>query len=82
MKGAQTPKQNEDSSLSEAKSKKESHSAFAGTTSKEDSHSNHGSLIQTTISTLFKKVEKKVTLFFVFFTLILRIMICQYLLCS
>lgn len=69
MKGAQTPKQNEDSSLSEAKSEKESHSALAGTTSKEDSHSNHGSLIQTTISTLFKKVEKKVSFFFFFLLL-------------
>lgn len=46
--------------MSEAKSKKQSHSAFSVTTSKEDSHSNHGSLVQATISTLFKKVEMKV----------------------
>ncbi|PQQ02845.1 DNA-binding protein RHL1 [Prunus yedoensis var. nudiflora] len=45
--------------LSEAKSKKHSHSTFAVTTSVEDSHRNHSSLIQATISTLFKKVEKK-----------------------
>ncbi|CAL2262573.1 unnamed protein product [Prunus armeniaca] len=59
VKGAQIPKQNQESSVSEAKSKKQSHSAFAVTTSVEDSHRNHSSLIQATISTLFKKVEKK-----------------------
>lgn len=34
-------------------------SAMAVTKSKEVSHSNHSSLVQTTISTLFKKVEEK-----------------------
>ncbi|BFG35228.1 hypothetical protein CerSpe_215020 [Prunus speciosa] len=58
VKGAQIPKQNQESSVSEAKSKKQSHSTFAVTTSVEDSHRNHSSLIQA-ISTLFKKVEKK-----------------------
>lgn len=60
MKGAQIPEQNQESSMSEAKSKKQSHSAFSVTISKEDSRSNHGPLVQATISTLFKKVEKKV----------------------
>ncbi|KAL6281793.1 hypothetical protein ACE6H2_018674 [Prunus campanulata] len=59
VKGAQIPKQNQESPVSEAKSKKHSHSTFAVTTSVEDSHRNHSSLIQATISTLFKKVEKK-----------------------
>lgn len=55
MKGAQISEQNQESTVSEAKSKKQSHSAF-----KEDSHSNPGPLVQATISTLFKKAEKKV----------------------
>ncbi|KAL6291706.1 hypothetical protein ACE6H2_009216 [Prunus campanulata] len=38
VKGAQIPKQNQESSVSEAKSKKQSHSAFAVITSVEDSH--------------------------------------------
>ncbi|KAI5347248.1 PREDICTED: DNA-binding RHL1 [Prunus dulcis] len=38
VKGAQIPKQNQESCVSEAKSKKQSHSAFAVTTSVEDSH--------------------------------------------
>ena len=54
--------QNPESSLSEAKSKKQTHSAFSATIS-EDSHSNHGPLVQATISTLFKKAEKKVRYF-------------------
>ncbi|XP_061988736.1 DNA-binding protein RHL1 isoform X2 [Rosa rugosa] len=59
VEGAQIPEQNQESSMSEAKSKKQSHSAFSVTISKEDSRSNHGPLVQATISTLFKKVEKK-----------------------
>lgn len=54
MKGAQISEQNQESTVSEAKSKKQSHSAF-----KEDAHSNPGPLVQATISTLFKKAEKK-----------------------
>ncbi|XP_004299461.1 PREDICTED: DNA-binding protein RHL1 [Fragaria vesca subsp. vesca] len=54
VKGAQISEQNQESTVSEAKSKKQSHSAF-----KEDSHSNPGPLVQATISTLFKKAEKK-----------------------
>ncbi|XP_050375785.1 DNA-binding protein RHL1 isoform X2 [Argentina anserina] len=44
--------------VNEDNSKKHSHSAFSVTVSK-DSHSNHGPLVQATISTLFKKAEKK-----------------------
>lgn len=44
---------------SETKTKKLSESAILAATSKENSHSNHGSLVQATISTLFNKVQGK-----------------------
>lgn len=46
--------------MSVSKSKRLSHTATTVTTDKERSSSNKGSLVQTTISTLFKKVEEKV----------------------
>ncbi|XP_056170064.1 DNA-binding protein RHL1 isoform X2 [Syzygium oleosum] len=48
--------QSEDCSVLATKSKKQS---VTSTTSKGTSHASHGSLVQATISTLFKKVEKK-----------------------
>ncbi|XP_015581413.1 DNA-binding protein RHL1 isoform X3 [Ricinus communis] len=58
--------QNHASAMSETNSRKLSESAVIATTSKEDLHSNRGSLVQATISTLFnkahgkKKVEEKI----------------------
>jgi hypothetical protein len=46
--------------MSVSKSKRLSHTATTVTTDKERSSSHNGSLVQTTISTLFKKVEEKV----------------------
>lgn len=53
----QFPEQNK-SAMSVSKSKRLSRNATTATTSKERSGSNHGSLVQATISTLFKKVEE------------------------
>lgn len=53
----QFPEQN--NAMSVSKSKRLSRNATTATTSKEGSGSNHGSLVQATISTLFKKVEEK-----------------------
>lgn len=44
--------------MSVSKSKRLSRNATTATTSTERSGSNHGSLVQATISTLFKKVEE------------------------
>jgi len=52
----QFPEQN--NAMSVSKSKRLSRNATTATTSKEGSGSNHGSLVQATISTLFKKVEE------------------------
>lgn len=41
------------------KSKKLSESSFSVTIPKENSYNSHGSLVQPTISTLFKKVQEK-----------------------
>lgn len=54
------PEKNEESAMSVSKSKRLSHTATTVTTDKERSSSNNGSLVQTTISTLFKKAEEKV----------------------
>lgn len=56
----QFPVQNEESAMSVSKLKGLSHTDTAGSTSKKMLHSNHGSLVQATISTLFKKAEEKV----------------------
>ncbi|KAE8099917.1 hypothetical protein FH972_017861 [Carpinus fangiana] len=53
------PEKNEESAMSVSKSKRLSHTATAVTTDKERSSSNNGSLVQATISTLFKKAEEK-----------------------
>ncbi|XP_050255466.1 DNA-binding protein RHL1 isoform X2 [Quercus robur] len=53
----QFPEQN--NAMSVSKSKRLPRNATTATTSKEGSGSNHGSLVQATISTLFKKVEEK-----------------------
>lgn len=42
------------------RSRKASKSTLTATKSKENSNTNHGSLVQATISTLFKKAEEKV----------------------
>ncbi|KAF3976267.1 hypothetical protein CMV_000541 [Castanea mollissima] len=55
----QFPEQNKLSAMSVSKSKRLSRNATTATASKERSGSNHGSLVQATISTLFKKVEEK-----------------------
>lgn len=52
----ETMEQSEDCSVSATKSKKRS---VTSTRSKETSRASHGSLVQATISTLFKKVEEK-----------------------
>ncbi|XP_030516181.1 DNA-binding protein RHL1 isoform X6 [Rhodamnia argentea] len=52
----ETSEQSEECSVPETKSKKQS---ATSTTSKETSRASRGSLVQATISTLFKKVEKK-----------------------
>lgn len=54
----QFPEQNKGSAMSVSKSKRLSRNATTATTSTERSGSNHGSLVQATISTLFKKVEE------------------------
>ncbi|XP_062158328.1 DNA-binding protein RHL1 isoform X2 [Alnus glutinosa] len=53
------PEKNEEPAMSVSKSKRLSHTATTVTTDKERSSSHNGSLVQTTISTLFKKVEEK-----------------------
>ncbi|KAL4632906.1 hypothetical protein ACB092_04G084700 [Castanea dentata] len=55
----QFPEQNKLSAMSVSKSKRLSRNATTATASKERSGSNHGSLVQATISTLFKKVDEK-----------------------
>ncbi|EXC07785.1 hypothetical protein L484_002488 [Morus notabilis] len=59
IEGTQSPIQNRQSASSETESKKQSSISIKKNKSREDSSSNHGSLVQTTISTLFKKVEEK-----------------------
>lgn len=61
IEGTQSPIQNRQSAPSETQSKKQSSISSKKKKSREDSSSNHGSLVQTTISTLFKKVEEKST---------------------
>ncbi|OMO77983.1 DNA-binding protein RHL1 isoform 1 [Corchorus olitorius] len=49
----------EDDPVRRTKSRKVSQSTITETKSKENSNANHGSLVQATISTLFKRVEEK-----------------------
>ncbi|KAG2664233.1 hypothetical protein I3760_16G071400 [Carya illinoinensis] len=56
----QIPEQDEGSFVLASKLKRQSHTATPGTESKGMSDTSHGSLVQATISTLFKKVEGKV----------------------
>ena len=60
--GTQSPIQTQGSAPSGTHSKKQSSTSTKINKSKEDLGSNRGSLIQATISTLFKKVEEKVML--------------------
>ncbi|XP_059453019.1 DNA-binding protein RHL1 [Corylus avellana] len=53
------PEKNEESATSVSRSRRLSHTATTVATDKERSSSNNGSLVQTTISTLFKKAEEK-----------------------
>lgn len=54
-----SPKQNQKFALFGTQSRKQSSVSVKMNKSREDSSSNNGSLVQTTISTLFKKVEEK-----------------------
>ena len=56
----QVSKQIQTSLTSVIKSRKASHSTVTVTKSKENSNIDCGSLVQATISTLFKKMEEKV----------------------
>ncbi|PON68257.1 DNA-binding protein RHL [Trema orientale] len=61
VEGTPLPVQNQGSAPSGTQSKKQSLFSAKMNKSREDSRSNHGSLVQATISTLFKKVEEKKT---------------------
>ena len=56
----QVSKQIQTSLTSVTKSRKTSQSTVTVTKSKENSNTKYGSLVQATVSTLFKKVEEKV----------------------
>lgn len=56
----QIPEQDEGDVVLVSKLKRQSHTATPGTESKGMSHTSDGSLVQATISTLFKKVEGKI----------------------